>query len=306
MSLKLKTAALVALLIASVFTSCLLAYENSLLKSDVATLRDRLESLEGQHNRLLGEYEALLAAHQRLLEEEAALNRSYSLLQTNHTKLLAGYAGLEAAYADLNSTYAKLLADYVSLTVAYASLNSTYAELLKNYTALQQQAQGCIELQSRYEALLSEYQTLQANYSALSAAYNKLYFAVYKPLYSNETATPTLSELKQWLAEDKTNEIPYTYPDFICGDFAVMLSIHAKMERWDMGIVAVIGRDASGNEFDHAFNTIRTVEGLVYVEPQNDQVFYGPISEGAWYSHPGFGKIYVETFIIVVPYQPPL
>jgi len=302
---ELKTAALAALLIASIFASLLLAYEILLLEGDAAALRERLESLEGQHNRLLAEHEALLASHQKLLEEEAALNRSYSLLQTNHTKLLADYAGLKAAYADLNSTYAGLLADYVSLTVAYASLNSTYAELLKNYTALQQQAQGYIELQNRYEALLSEYQALQANYSALSAAYNVLHFAVYSPLYSNETITPTLSELKQWLAEDNTDSLPYSKWDFVCGDFAVMLSIRAKMKHWDMGIVAVIGRDASGNEFSHAFNAIRTVEGLVYVEPQNDQVFHGPIGEGVWYNHPGFGRIYVEALIIVVPYQPP-
>ncbi|MEM2189570.1 MAG: hypothetical protein QXG35_09625, partial [Nitrososphaerota archaeon] len=84
MSLKLKTAALMALLIVSVFASCLLAYENFLLKSDVATLRDRLEGLEGQHDRLIEEHETLLAAYQRLLEEKAALNKSYSLLQTNH------------------------------------------------------------------------------------------------------------------------------------------------------------------------------------------------------------------------------
>jgi hypothetical protein len=73
-----------------------------------------------------------------------------------------------------------------------------------------------------------------------------------------------------------------------------------------MGVVAVLGTKADGSKFNHAFNAIRCKEGLVYVEPQNDQIFYGPITEGQWYYHPGFGLIHVDLFIVVVLYQPPL
>lgn len=185
----------------------------------------------------------------------------------------------------------------------YENIRSSYITLLQNYTLLQQRLQGYFELQSRYEELLSEHQALQASYAKLKEVYEELRFAVYCPLWSNETVKPTISELKKWLAEDDTDKISYSKWDFVCGDYALMLSVKAKMNHWDMGIVMVLGRDAQGNRFNHVFNAIGCVEGLVYVEPQNDQVFYGSISEGSWYYHPGFGRIYVEFFTIVVLYH---
>lgn len=289
---KLKIVTLATILIVPLFASCLLAYRNHLLENEITVLRGKLEAKASELEVLESRYEILLAAYQKLLGENAVLNESYTILQQNYTVL--------------SGNFERLMAEYVELTVAYTALNETYTMLLQNYTVLKQLSQGCVELQSKYEALLGDYQALLSNYTALKAAYSEVCFAVYSPLWSNETITPTISELKEWLAEDNTDRLPYSEWDFVCGDFAVMLSIRAKMKHWDMGIVAVLGRDAYGNKFNHAFNAIRCVEGLVYVEPQNDQVFYGPISERSWYNHPGFGRIYVETFIIVVPYQPPV
>ncbi|MEM1590126.1 MAG: hypothetical protein QW175_06900 [Candidatus Bathyarchaeia archaeon] len=289
---KLKIVALATISLISLFASCLLAYKNHLLENDIMVLRSELEAKASELEMLESRYETLLAVYQKLLGENAVLNESYTALQQN--------------YIALSGNFEKLMAEYVELTAAYTALNETYVMLLQNYTVLQQQAQGYLELQSRYEVLLDNYQELLSNYTVLKAAYSEVCFAVYSPLWSNETVTPTISELKDWLAEDDTDSLPYSRWDFVCGDFAVMLSIRAEMKHWDMGVVAVLGRDAYGNEFNHAFNAIRCVERLVYIEPQNDQVFYGPISEGSWYNHPGFGRIYVETFIIVVPYQPPL
>ncbi|MEM2187986.1 MAG: hypothetical protein QXR44_01625 [Thermoproteota archaeon] len=48
-----KVVVLVTLLIASIFSSCLLTYENFLLKNDVTTLRDKLEGLRVQYNCLV-------------------------------------------------------------------------------------------------------------------------------------------------------------------------------------------------------------------------------------------------------------
>jgi len=281
---KVKKALLATVIFSLFLSSILLAYENSLLHGDVEALSGKLSAQTSKLEALEGRYEKLLKEHERLLGECETLNSSYSALMQNFTRLMA---------------------EYVELTVAYARLNATYMQLLANYTVLQQEVADYPALQQRYEALLGEYQALQANYSALKSEYEAAYFALYEPLLSNETVTPTISELEEWLAEDKTNELQYVEWDFVCGDYAVMLSMHAKMKHWDMGVVAVLGYDSNGKEFDHAFNAIRCKEGLVYVEPQNDHVFYGPISEGSWYEHPGFGEIYVETFIIVVLYQPP-
>lgn len=265
---KLKTMAPIIALSAFVSFLCLLAYENHLLQTNIASLREMLQELENQHEDLLKRYEALRG--------------SYAVLQSN--------------YASLTESFERLKSDYTAL-------NETYNTLLQNYTLLQQQFQGYLKLQNKYEALLSEHQVLKASYEELKKTYEELHFAVYRPLWLNETVKPTISELKRWLAEDDTDAIPYSRWDFVCGDYALMLSVKAKMKCWDMGIVVVLGRDSQGNEFNHAFNAIRCIEGLVYVEPQNDQVFYGPISEDSWYYHPGFGRVYVETIIVIVPYQ---
>lgn len=206
-------------------------------------------------------------------------------------------------YTSLLCEYQRVSAEYVRLTVDYASLNLTYRRLLQNYTFLEQEAS---ELRSKYEDLSKDYEALLANYSQVKSEFESLYYAVYKPLLSNETVTPSVAELEDWIKKDETDKINYTSPDFVCGDFAVMLSIHAKLNHWDMGVVAVLGKTADGTEFNHAFNAIRCKEGVYYVEPQNDAVFKENISDGQWYYHPGFGQIYVNTFIIVVLYQPPL
>lgn len=279
---KLKIIALVVILLALLSSSCLLAYENNLLQGNVASLQETLQELEDQHEYLVRRYDALRASHE-------TLQNDYALLANSFEKLKSDYIKLESSYAKLTETY--------------VSLNETYNALLQNYTLLQQQLQGYFELQAKYEELLSEHQALQTSYRELKKIYEDLRFAVRCPLWSNETLKPTISQLKEWLTEDDTDTIPYSKWDFVCGDYALMLSIKAKMNHWDMGVVVVLGRDAQGNSFNHAFNAIRCIEGLVYVEPQNDQVFYEPISEGSWYYHPGFGRIYVESFIVVVPYQ---
>jgi hypothetical protein len=280
-----KTAVIIALLILTVSIGChdiSVQVENARFKANYESATRLVQKLESQNKELLENYS-------RLLEEFEVLNQLYVTLSQNYTSL--------------TEQYRKVLAEYVRLTVDYASLNLTYWKLLQNYTDLEGQT---FELRSKYENLSSAYQTLLANYSEVKSEFEKLYFAVYKPLLSNETETPSIDELRSWLEKDETDKINYTYPDFVCGDFAVMLSMHAKLNHWDMGVVAVLGATADGSEFDHAFNAIRCKEGLVYVEPQNDEIFYGPISEDAWYYHPGFGHIYVNLFIIVVLYQPPL
>ncbi|MEM4652666.1 MAG: hypothetical protein QW535_01030 [Candidatus Nezhaarchaeales archaeon] len=271
----LKILAIISALSVLLFYSCLSTYMSNLLRSEVAILKGRLQELEAQ----------------------------YEDLSKRHEALSASYIDLQGRYSTLLDSFEKLTSEHLELKDAYAMLNKTYTELLQNYTILQQQLQDYLNLQERYEVLLSEHQALSASYAKLKEAYDKMHFALFSPLLLNETVRPTINDLKRWLAEDDTDKIPYSKWDFVCGDYALMLSVKAKMNHWDVGIVVVLGRDAQGREFNHAFNAIRCVEGLVYIEPQNDQVFYASIKEGSWYYHPGFGQIYVETFVIVVPYE---
>lgn len=248
----------------------LLVYQNSYLGRMLAEEREKRVLLEESYSLLLQKYE------NASLEAEA-LRREGARILSEYERLMEERALLNKSFASLQRKYEALLSAYVNLEASYAMLNGSYAALLKEYNAL------AGSLGDR-EALLK---------------------AFYKPLWSNETATPSVNELKEWLKKDETSEIKYTAWDFVCGDYAVMLALHAKLMGWDMGIVAVVGKREDGKEFNHVFNAIRCKEGLVFIEPQNDEVFYGPISAGKWYTHPGYGKVYVEEFILIVPYQPP-
>jgi len=301
----IKNAVIIILLIGAL----VLGSYSYLLQLKVEELQAGKESLEARNKELMENYSKLLEAHGSLLQELTSLNQSYVALLQNYESLSNDYATLLQNNTVLMEQYQKVLVEYVKLTVDYAYLNQSYNELLQNYTDLMQLSQEALELKRKYDELLNAYQSLLVNYTAIKNEYEKLYFAVYEPL--NEIITPSEDELKNWLATDKTNEMNYTYPDFVCGDFAVMLSLHAKLNHWDMGIMAVLGKTSNGEDIAHAFNAIRCKdkgEGpayIVYIEPQNDAVFYGPIVEGSWYNHPGFGEIYVEKLIIVVLYQPP-
>lgn len=276
------------------YTTILLDYGETLTK--YASLAVAHDLLNQTYNMLLSEHEKTLESYEDLTATYYSLNQTFNLLFQNYTALL--------------SDYQRALADYVEVAVAYASLNQTYTTLLENYTLLKQDymrlEQGAANyrvLLSEYQELTQRYQSLLANYTLLKKEYEELYFVLYKPLLLKDKVVPTVEELKQWLAEDKTNELSYKLPDFVCGDYAVMLHMHAKLKRWDMGVVAVIGKLSDGKEFNHAFNAIICKEGLRYVEPQNDQVFSAPIDVGFWYDHPGFGRVYVQEFIIVVLYD---
>jgi len=267
-----------------------LGYENNLLRAENSKLCSNLEDLREIYSSLEEECKLLNATLQAVMIDYEASSTKYYELEHNYTML--------------QSEYRQIFSKYVELNFAYAVLNNTYQLLLKNFTMIQDKVAQYEAIVGCYEQLAVNYTLLKSEYGRILQEYEQLYKALYEPLTREEKKTPTINELKEWLAQDKTNELAYSVPDFVCGDFAVMLHMHAKMKGWDMGIVVVIGRlMPSGKEFRHAFNAILCQEGLVYVEPQRDEVFYGPIIVGGVYYHPGFGLVRVYDFIVVVLYD---
>ncbi|MBC7130400.1 hypothetical protein H5T51_04150 [Candidatus Bathyarchaeota archaeon] len=290
-----KSKILSLLFITSLLISLYLSYENYLLQrtnkqliSDIKNLSESYQNLEDMHFKLK---EAYLSLEERL----TLLNQTLRNLEQNYSALLTEHLELLQNHTLLNDEYQRVLSNYVELTVTYEALNITYHELLENYTLAEQKA-------AQYDRLINDYELLSGNYTQLKKDYELFFRVLYEPLSSENKTAPTINELKQWLAVDETDKLEYAVPDFVCGDYAVMLHMHAKMKGWDMGIVAVIGK-IGGEDFNHAFNAIKCKEGLVYVEPQNDEVFYGPIDSGLMYYHPGFGWVRVEEFIVVVLYD---
>jgi uncharacterized metal-binding protein (TIGR02443 family) len=99
--------------------------------------------------------------------------------------------------------------------------------------------------------------------------------ATYTKSIEVEWEVPSISELANWLTLDRTNEMNYDYPDFVCFDFAKMLANHSRQENWKMAVVCISGYDTATNQsWEHAINAINMTEGLVYIEPQTDEVWW--------------------------------
>jgi len=218
--------------------------------------------------------------YNKITADYKTLNTSYNTLQTEHEDLNATYQILNAAYSTLDQKH-------TTLTIQYTSLSNQYTNLNDRYTTLN----------SQYANLNSQYASLLQDYDELSEVFNN-------PLSYETTLTTT--QLRDWLASDSTDSIYYTSPNFICGDFSVMLSQHAKLMHWDIGIVAVWGYTETYQSYAHAFNAIITTEGLVYIEPQNDHYWWynghQAIYDGLWWEIDD-EWVYVEDCSIIVSYS---
>lgn len=199
-----------------------------------------------------------------------------SQLQFNLSNLQSEVFTLTTNYNDLNATYTGLVTDneilnstYNGLQIEYNTLNATYNESRTEYD----------NLEVSYEMLYKTHVKVQASYDLLVRTFDSSL---------HDKHTPSIAVLEDWLLEDKTDEMEYNFPNFVCTEFAVMLAIHARAEDYDMGVVWIQGYiNGTREAFNHVLNAIITTEGLVYVEPQGDQVW--------WYSdHQAMtaGKVY--------------
>ena len=168
-----------------------------------------------------------------------------------------------------------------ALEINLRDLQSEITKLEKEKDSLEQETSS---LELKYNVLETHYKNLQTRYEDLDRKYEEL-FSDYdwvkwvltdffdRPLVQKEV--PSTSNVRAWLSSDRTDRFRYAAPDFVCGDFAVMLAIHTRAKHWDMGVIAIWGYETETyKEFNHAFNAIITKAGLIYVEPQTDEVWW--------------------------------
>ena len=209
-------------------------------------------------------------------------------LWTSLNQANAEVKSLETDFQNLLSDYATLNEQHQTLIIEYDELDNSYRILVADYATLDA---DYVELEKDHEDLFSEHQILFFNFNALVEVFNE-------PL--SYEVVPSTSELESWLWEDKTDEIWYEKPNFVCGDFAVMLSQHAKLEHWDIGVVVIFGYDEDYESYCHVFNVVICTEGLVYIEPQTDYLWWYEdhieINGGGWWEISEKGYIYVEEY----------
>lgn len=165
------------------------------------------------------------------------------------------------------------------------------------------------DLSGKYGTLLSSYERLTKERDDLTKRYNELserYSWLDPPLKGKKT--PSIDELELWLQSDKTDEYEYDDPDFACLQFSLLLMLHGRAQHYDIGVVAIYGfNNETGEPFFHSINAVVTTVGLVYIEPQLDEVWwledYSEITNGTTHRFPGFGDpIYVSRTSILFDY----
>ena len=234
----------------------------------------------------------LLQDFERLQESYGQLQNSYTSLQQEYQQLQTKFESLAGEHAELTSQYTALSAQHSNLTKTYNQLLDTYEELNQNYRVLSENYSALTAsyktLQEKYFALNELYLQLQSNYTALENAYNNL-TEQHETLIRlwNEpleyVVEPSVEELLKWLELDQTDSLSYDPEKFLCGDFTIMLIQHAKEKNWRMLFTVIEydlyeenpnGISSHHGIHGHAFASIFTTEGIVYIEPQTDLVFY--------------------------------
>jgi len=230
------------------------------------------------------------------------LSEQFSSLQSRYADLENAYASLSWNYSELQSDYDGLLLEYHDLQEDYQTLQGEYYDLLDRYNGLVDDWNKLVE---DYNSFINEYNDLVNKYNNLSYKI-ELISQLYDPVKYKQT--PFIAELKYWLRTDRTDQVEYVDPDYVCFHFAVTLMLHGRAHHYQIGVIYVHGYDiVTGEEFRHAINAIVTHEGLVYIEPQTDDIWWlenhQEITPGEAYEFPGFeNPIYVQEVIIVFNY----
>ena len=275
------------------------------LQSSYATLNDSYITLDTNFNQLSSEFEVLSSNYVNLTE-------TYTAILNNFNRLTENYEALSIDFNELSQTYTTLLDNYDELLNNYDILSGNYSTLLDAHQTLQDQY---FTLNTLYQQLQTDYETVQTTYINLLEQYEKLLELWNEPL--EYVVTPTWDEVIAWLETDQTDAIAYDSEKFLCGDFSIMLIQHAKAMHWRMLFTVIefdlYDENPTGIERHHGYNghafvSLFTTEGIVYIEPQTDFTWYlyDPADPGTHVEFPEwefidfgadwFGNIFVQYY----------
>jgi len=269
------------------------------LQNSYASLQQEYQQLQNRYKVLQQDYQQLQTMFDNLTMKHAELVSQYTILSAQHSNLTETYNQLLDRYEELSQSYGQLQNSYASLQQEYSVLNENYKALNENYRVLSQNYSALTAsyetLEGMYLALNELYKGLQSNYTALESTYTALENAYNNLLEQHETLVrlwnepleyvvePSVEELIEWLELDQTDSLVYDPEKFLCGDFTIMLIQHAKEMNWRMLFTVIEydlyeenpnGVSSHHGMHGHAFASIFTTEGIVYIEPQTDLVFY--------------------------------
>ena len=112
---------------------------------------------------------------------------------------------------------------------------------------------------------------------------------------SGELRNPTYQEALQFIESDQTDKNQYKEGKYTCADFAADFKSNALKASYRCGYVLVFLADWS-----HAINCFNTTDcGLIFVEPQEDEIVTLKIGQPYWdrtkYAPQFYGRTYNDT-----------
>lgn len=215
--------------------------------------------------------------------------------------------------------YMVLQSDYLQLQVEFDELKILKEDIEVQYGMIQdildQKNEDFIIVENERDTLLKNYEDLLIEKEELVSAHISL-LSKYEDIYLdsefwNEYITnqlnikeiPSTSQIKTWLQFDMTDEA-FEYSRNSLDGMAIILSLSAQARNWQVGVISVKGNfTADIDSLNLCF--VQSVEGLLYIDPYLDRVFwydgYEGITPGRIYDLSLYHDVYVNDTVVIIP-----
>ena len=225
--------------------------KNSNLQANVSSLQANVSNLQSNISSLQSETTSLN-------NEKTALETQVSNLQTEASTLENEKNTLEAQVSNLQANVSSLQSEIVSIENLTTSLETQVSNLQSEVTSLEN------EVIQSFNLGYDEGETV-----GYQLGYEEGYIQGVEdgPGSGWYIRDPTYAEAIAFINSDKTDENEYT-SDYVCYDFTADFSSNSFQMGYRCGFVYIEFTDSA-----HAIACFNTTDnGLIYVEPQNDEI----------------------------------
>jgi len=232
--------------------------EKLTLETQVSNLQSEKLTLETQVSNLQANVSSLQSETTSLNNEKTALENQVSSLQTEATTLENEKNTLETQVSTLQANVSSLQSEVVSLENLTLSLETQVSSLQSEVTSLENEVIQSFNL-GYAEGESEGYQL----------GYDEGYIQGVEDLTESGyyLRDPTYDEAIAFTNSDKTDENEYT-SDYVCYDFTADFDSNAFQTGYRCGFVYIEFSDSA-----HAIACFNTTDrGLIYIEPQNDEI----------------------------------
>jgi regulator of replication initiation timing len=226
--------------------------------NQISGLENEKLTLETQVSNLQANVSSLQSETTSLNNEKTALEKQVSSLQTEATTLENEKNTLETQVSTLQANVSSLQSEVVSLENLTLSLETQVSSLQSEVTSLENEVIQSFNL-GYAEGESEGYQL----------GYDEGYVQGVEDLTESGyyLRDPTYDEAIAFTNSDKTDENEYT-SDYVCYDFTADFDSNAFQTGYRCGFVYIKFSDSA-----HAIACFNTTDrGLIYIEPQNDEI----------------------------------